>query len=155
MALVWGSQTILPSSLETGRTAPFPALCCDLSPPPPKEISLYWYQVSPTFCTGTRSIHRWLGINPRNRAGHRCTPIPCWVFLSPFRVPNSYVLSNSSSFFSSNKINPPGLVKSRKHMECGKGSIGNEWIEQEGSVYPPTASISAQPQTPCYVKEEK
>ena len=46
MAVVWGSQTILPLSLETGQTAPFPALCCDLSPPP-QRISPYFDIKSP------------------------------------------------------------------------------------------------------------
>lgn len=41
------------------------------------------------------------------------------------------------------------------HPQFGKDPLGMNGIDQEGNDYPLTASISAQPQKPCYIKVEK
>lgn len=101
MALVWGSQTILPSSLETGRTTPFPALCCDLSPPPQRR-SPYIDTKSP--------LPSALEPAP-STGGSESTPgTEQGTDAPPFHVEFSYPLSESQTLTSYQTLLLPSLV---------------------------------------------
>ena len=86
MALVLGSQTILPFSLETGQMAPFPALCYDLSPAPQSSFACANAKSPPS--SASKPLHPQVAQNQPQEPSRGQMPFhSIWNFLIPFPSP--------------------------------------------------------------------